>query len=176
MAIKGIRARLDKETAKRSTDLTDVEIYCVSTAYTGTVESLLSENWDPCDPLPSPGSSKSDGNPENTENNNLQDSNHATTLGDSPDSSTYHIIIGSSTAILLIIVIIITAVVCLKKRKNKDKQSVDDLPLPNSGAGMGTRHDSENSLYGVVGGTTEPQEPNRRSRHDSENSLYGAVM
>ncbi|CAL4161066.1 unnamed protein product, partial [Meganyctiphanes norvegica] len=76
MAIKGIRARLDKETAERLTDLMDVEIYCVSTKFTGTAECLTSENWDPC------------GN----------HSSYATTTScATPDSYFYHIVIGSSS-------------------------------------------------------------------------------
>ncbi|CAL4115917.1 unnamed protein product [Meganyctiphanes norvegica] len=94
------------------------------------------------------------------------------------ESSTAPIIIGSLTSIIFIVVIIIVVAYCFKKRKNKDKQDVSlvNLPSQQSGPGMGTRHDSENSLYGAMPGTTEPQVPNRGSRHDSENNLYGATV
>ncbi|CAL4172478.1 unnamed protein product, partial [Meganyctiphanes norvegica] len=88
------------------------------------------------------------------------------------------IITGVILAIILIFVVATTIFFYLKKRKIKDQQenSLVDLPTQQLDPGMGNRHDSENSLYGAMPETTEPQVPNRGSRHDSENSLYGATL
>ncbi|CAL4078016.1 unnamed protein product, partial [Meganyctiphanes norvegica] len=56
-------------------------------------------------------------------------------------------IIASIIPILIIFIIMGVMFVCHKERKNKAEQD-QAMQLP--GPGMGNRHDSENSLYGVV--------------------------
>ncbi|CAL4073835.1 unnamed protein product [Meganyctiphanes norvegica] len=95
-----------------------------------------------------------------------------------PPGSYTGAIIGSIGAILLILVLIFIVIIFLKKRKSKDQQeqSLANLSPQQSGHGMGSRHDSENSLYGVVMEKSEAQVPNRGSQYVSENSLYGATV
>ncbi|CAL4085289.1 unnamed protein product, partial [Meganyctiphanes norvegica] len=89
-----------------------------------------------------------------------------------PSTPMSAILIGAITSSIFIIIMLIIAVALyLKKRKTKD-----ELELPPGDIGMGNRHDSDNSLYGDVGGNNNPQVPRRSSQHVSENSLYGAVM
>ncbi|CAL4190645.1 unnamed protein product, partial [Meganyctiphanes norvegica] len=93
-------------------------------------------------------------------------------------SSSNSIIIASVTSIICIVTLLTVITFCIKKQKNKEQQELpfSDMTLQQSGPGMGIRHDSENSLYGAVSGTSEPQVPNSGSQHVSENSLYGAAI
>ncbi|CAL4210937.1 unnamed protein product [Meganyctiphanes norvegica] len=86
---------------------------------------------------------------------------------------------GLVISIVIIVAVVTTAAVLyVKKRKNKvdEELPLEGQPPQQSGSGMGSRHDSENSLYGVVLNKTESQVPSRGSQHESENSLYGATV
>ncbi|CAL4090684.1 unnamed protein product, partial [Meganyctiphanes norvegica] len=85
---------------------------------------------------------------------------------------------GVVISIVIIVAVLSAAVLYVKKRKNKVDEGLplEDLPQQQSGPGMGSRHDSENSLYGVVHYKTESQVPTRGSQHESDNSLYGATV
>ncbi|CAL4150246.1 unnamed protein product, partial [Meganyctiphanes norvegica] len=64
-------------------------------------------------------------------------------------------IVGLTFPIICIVVLIAVLLFCLKKRKDKgeeDELHLRDHPLQLPGPGLGNRHDSENSLYGVARG------------------------